>query len=58
MGELHTAHVITVSDGVTTVTIEISVYTYLRFAVDANLTDEEKDIIKALYDFNEAVRID
>ncbi|MBO5040417.1 MAG: DUF4982 domain-containing protein [Clostridia bacterium] len=58
MGKLHHAHVITVSDGTTTVTVEISVYSYIKIALDNNIKDEERTVLKALYDLNEATRID
>ncbi|MBE6583248.1 MAG: hypothetical protein E7648_08325, partial [Ruminococcaceae bacterium] len=58
MCKLHHAHVITVSDGTTTVTVEISVYSYIKIALDNNIKDEERTVLKALYDLNEATRID
>ncbi len=58
IGELHKAHIITVSDGTNTVTLEISVYSYIKIALNASIKDEEKAVLKALYDYNEATRID
>lgn len=58
MGELHKAHIITVSDETNTVLLEISVYSYIKIALNASIKDEEKAVLKALYDYNEAIRID
>ena len=58
MGELHRAHIITVSDETTTVTVEISVYSYIKIALANKIKDEERTALMSLYDLNEIMRTD
>ncbi len=55
-GKYHVADEIVVSDGTNTITYKISVYTYIKVALaSGTLTDSQTDVVKALYDLNEAI---